>query len=96
MADIRQWIGGRYPDMREFSEDDSSEALPAASVFLLGGWVLIPASIGSTAGEIACLERDGKRVPLLHCAVDLMEFAESVARIEARFIRHYEDLPVSG
>lgn len=57
---------------------------------LLGGWVFIPASVGSV-DERAYLERGGKRVPLLHCSVELEEFAGSMAGIEAGFTHHYDE-----
>ena len=56
----------------------------------LGGWVFIPAPFESTDDhECAYLERDGERIPLLHCSVDLKEFTEIMSCIETTFSYHY-------
>jgi hypothetical protein len=79
--------------MSEFTKNKTTEVPAKPRGSWLGGWVLVPAvPIESTvAHPCTYLERDGERVPLLHCSVELKEFAELMSRIEAKFTSHYAE-----
>lgn len=70
----------------------ASTTASATAGYWLGGWVFIPATLGSVGDrQDAYLERDGERVPLLHCSVDLTRFVELMIRIEAKLTGYHAD-----
>lgn len=73
-------------------QDDSGEGTTAAAAFLLGGWILLPASLQAFGGN-SRLERGGEGTPLPCSPVDPAEFAEPPAGIAARFPPHQEESP---
>ena len=75
--------------MSEFNLNSAS-TVPMSAGSWLGGWVFNPGYFGAAGNHRdAYLERDGERVPLVHCSADLREFTELMARIEAKFSHHY-------
>lgn len=75
--------------MSEFNTNNAIKVPTGTAGSWLGGWVFVPESFGSAGDhEGAYLERDGERIPLLHCSVDLKEFAELMSCIEAKFSYH--------
>ncbi|WNI14725.1 hypothetical protein [Actinacidiphila sp. ITFR-21] len=76
--------------MSEFTTNTASAESAAPVGHWLGAWIFIPASLGPTGEHRnGYLRRGGDHVPLLHCSVDLAEFAELMADIEAEFSRGY-------
>ncbi|WP_329139248.1 hypothetical protein OG552_32905 [Streptomyces sp. NBC_01476] len=76
--------------MNEFCATAVPKPSSESAGYWLGGWIFIPASLGSAAApHHAYLERDGERIPVPHCSLDLAQFAEAMKRIETKFSQHY-------
>ncbi|HEY5832677.1 hypothetical protein [Streptomyces sp.] len=80
--------------MSEFNANTVPAAPTTTAGYWLGGWVFIPATLGSIGDRRdAYLEREGERVPLLHCSVDLTQFVELMIGIEAELAHDDADAP---